>query len=187
MKLARRKRGFYFTLTECIMFIVFYSTIISIILLSSNSNINQVKLMNTIQEINKIKANYNTFTLKYGKNIEEIEKTIIVDTNFGITNTSYNELTISNIPLNNSRYFSIMNLNEKPYLIMGTKKNNSNIKNDTLTPLEAFIIDNKLDDGIPNKGKIRVFDGDDNKECYYNNYYNTKNNKRSCTLISIIE
>jgi hypothetical protein len=42
--------------------------------------------MDTINQINKIKTDYDRFTLKYGKSIEEIEKTIVVDTNIGVQN-----------------------------------------------------------------------------------------------------
>ena len=53
-----------------------------------------------------------------------------------------------------------------------------------MTPLEAFIIDNKLDDGLPNDGKIKVFNKDVNNDCYYNNYY--KEESRMKRLIALI-
>jgi hypothetical protein len=80
-----------------------------------------------------------------------------------------------------------MNFNKEPHLFIGINNQTLEVKNDTLTPLEAFIIDNKLDDGLPNDGKIRVFDKDANNDCYYNNYYSIKNKKRVCTLISVIK
>ena len=47
-------------------------------------------------------------------------------------------------------------------------------------------IDNKIDDGLPNSGKIRVYNNGKNN-CYHDNYYNIKNNKKACSLISLIE
>ena len=184
-----RNKKVYFTLTEFILFMIFYGVVLSF-LLPNKGNLSQFKITNTINDINYIKAKYNRFVLKYGEDTSMVEKTIVVDTNLNTNKKNYdlyNELLISRIPSNEKKNFAIINIENEPYLFIGVDSLKSELKNNTLTPLEAFIIDNKLDDGVPTTGSFRVYDGDNNSDCYYGNYYNTKNNKRVCSLIYHIE
>ncbi len=180
------KEKFYFTLTEVLSFIAIYG-LISSIMISSSLKLKQTEILETVKEINAIKSKYDRFAIKYGDNLPEIEKTIVVDTNTKNNYSStFDNFIISEIPTNKSRKFAIINLDGKPYLFMGVKDDKFELVNDTFTPLEAFIIDSKIDDGLPNSGKIRVYNNGKNS-CYYDNYYNVKNNKKACSLISIIE
>ena len=180
------KGKFYFTLTEVFAFIVIYSVVLSIII-SSNFKLKQTEIFDTIKNIKTIKSKYNRFTLKYGSNLSEIEKTIVVDANtkskYSIT---FDNMLLSEIPTNKSKKFAIINLDDEPYLFMGVEDKKFELDSNTFTPLEAFIIDNKIDDGLPNSGKIRVYNNGKNN-CYHDNYYNIKNNKKACSLISLIE
>lgn len=181
------KEKFYFTLTEVFAFIIIYSVILTIII-SSNLDLKQTEIFETIKEINIIKSKYDKFTLKYGDNISEIEKTIVVDANTKNNYSSmFDNLILSEIPTNKSKKFAIIDIEGSPYLFMGVRDEKFELINNTFTPLEAFIIDNKIDDGLPNSGKIKVFNGSGKNNCYYDNYYNIKNNKKVCSLISLIE
>lgn len=181
------KEKFYFTLTEVFALIVIYSVILSIII-SSNFDLKQTEVFDTIKEINAIKSKYDRFTLKYGDNVSEIEKTIVVDANTKSDYSStFDNLILSEISTNKSKKFAIINVEGNPYLFMGIEDEKFELSNDTFTPLEAFIIDSKIDDGLPNSGKIKVYSGDGKNNCYYDNYYNIKNKKKACSLISLIE
>lgn len=182
----RKKRGFYyFTLIEFLLLATFCGLILAIVLHSSR-DFNQLNLINTINEIEKIIKNYDKFTLKYGNNMSEIEKTIIVDTNKGNIDSPYNEIVISEVPLNEEKYFAIINIEKKPYLFVGINANDFKMEDHTMTPLEAFIVDNKLDDGLPTEGKIRIF-SKNNTDCFYHEYYNIKNTHKVCSLMYLIE
>lgn len=182
----RKKREFYyFTLIEFLLLTLFCGSILAIILHSSR-DLNQLNLITTIDEIEKIIKNYDKFTLKYGSNVSDIEKTIVVDTNKGNVDSPYNEVVISEVPLNKDKYFAIINIEKKPYLFIGINADDLKFEDHTMTPLEAFIVDNKLDDGLPTRGKIKVFN-DSDTDCFYDNYYNIKNNNRVCSLMYSIE
>ena len=78
----------------------------------------------------------------------------------------------------------------KSYLQIGFMYSDSSriyTKNDTLTPIEAYLVDKKTDDENPYKGIVRVLGGDilnfqKNSICANGNAYRLKVDKPSCQL-----
>lgn len=99
------------------------------------------------------------------------------------------------ISLNKNLYYSVFNYEKDNYLHLGSVKINNILKYSpfSLTPIEAFIIDKKIDDSLSNNGKIQTVNGTHTSEFFnkeIKNYdcsdkleYNVKNKNRACQLI----
>lgn len=97
--------------------------------------------------------------------------------------------------LNKNLYYSVFSYEKDNYLHLGSVKINDLLKYSpfSLTPLEAFVIDKKIDDSLSNNGKIQTVNGTQtidffnkeikNYDCADKMEYNVKNKNRTCQLI----
>ena len=220
------------SLSEILLFFIVISIFVSLVL-SINITINQVKLIDTISQISRLKLSINEFQNKFGRLPGDIKNTKllnityydtdgnengIIDFNYELknnlkinhnkmlskehsnfwlhlyNNTMFSEETnniLPQIPLNKNRYLDLVSYKNKNYIFVGVEFDNENViyNNNTLTPIDSYMIDKKIDNGLSDSGKIIdfLYDNKDSNNLKVNcsnlGYYNVIYNKKVCSLL----
>lgn len=103
-----------------------------------------------------------------------------------------NNYILPRVPLNTKKYFAVININNLNYILLGVNKDKDskiNLKEKSITPADAFLIDKKIDDSFADSGKILNFEPKNienielKNSCSSTFKYNTVIRKNICNIV----